>query len=319
MSLLAGTLLLIAAYLENILLGTAGLCVFIAMAVSSNTLPASLQSDTSTNASTVARRAASQQSGGRRKARRHARRTRDHPADRQCRKTRHVCDANMNKPEDLLSTQQTKGLQPVASLPECTISHALANAESVDARRCGNTAPHADTPHCLRKVIVPMMAIGKFLSLAQPNTECKIETCGVLAGEMSLGQFRITHVLIPKQTATSDSCTTFEEEDILNCHEQNNLITLGWIHTHPTQRSFLSSVDLHTQASYQRMLPEAVAIVCAPRYTIGYFTLTEYGRQFLGNCKKTGFHHHPKTPPLFCAAPHLEMDERAEVTIHDMR
>jgi STAM-binding protein len=29
----------------------------------------------------------------------------------------------------------------------------------------------------------------------------------------------------------------------------------------------MSSVDLHTHFSYQIMLPEAVAIVCAPRFT----------------------------------------------------
>jgi len=36
--------------------------------------------------------------------------------------------------------------------------------------------------------------------------------------------------------------------------------------THPTQTAFLSSVDLHTHSSYQLMLPEAIAIVCAPKH-----------------------------------------------------
>lgn len=36
--------------------------------------------------------------------------------------------------------------------------------------------------------------------------------------------------------------------------------------THPTQTAFLSSVDLHTHCSYQLMLPEAIAIVCAPKH-----------------------------------------------------
>ena len=38
------------------------------------------------------------------------------------------------------------------------------------------------------------------------------------------------------------------------------------LQTHPTQTAFLSSVDLHTHCSYQLMMPEALAIVCAPRY-----------------------------------------------------
>lgn len=36
--------------------------------------------------------------------------------------------------------------------------------------------------------------------------------------------------------------------------------------THPSQTAFMSSVDLHTHCSYQIMMDEAVAIVCAPRY-----------------------------------------------------
>ncbi|CAF4394850.1 unnamed protein product, partial [Rotaria magnacalcarata] len=46
----------------------------------------------------------------------------------------------------------------------------------------------------------------------------------------------------------------------------NNLITLGWIHTHPTQTVFLSSVDLHTHLPYQMLMQEAVAIVISPKY-----------------------------------------------------
>ena len=41
------------------------------------------------------------------------------------------------------------------------------------------------------------------------------------------------------------------------------MTVVGWIHTHPTQSAFLSSVDLHMQYSYQQMLPEALAIVCS--------------------------------------------------------
>lgn len=47
---------------------------------------------------------------------------------------------------------------------------------------------------------------------------------------------------------------------------EHDLITLGWIHTHPSQTAFLSSVDLHTHCAYQMMLSEAVAIVCAPAH-----------------------------------------------------
>ena len=48
--------------------------------------------------------------------------------------------------------------------------------------------------------------------------------------------------------------------------EDYDVITLGWIHTHPSQSAFLSSVDLHTHFGYQSMMPEAIAIVYAPTH-----------------------------------------------------
>ena len=39
--------------------------------------------------------------------------------------------------------------------------------------------------------------------------------------------------------------------------DKRSLYPLGWIHTHPTQTCFLSSVDVHTQCGYQVLrLPE---------------------------------------------------------------
>ena len=42
--------------------------------------------------------------------------------------------------------------------------------------------------------------------------------------------FHITHMLIPKQTSTADSCTTLHEEELFELQDAGNLITLGWIH-----------------------------------------------------------------------------------------
>jgi len=36
--------------------------------------------------------------------------------------------------------------------------------------------------------------------------------------------------MIPKQSGTSDSCTTMNEEDIFEFQDKQDLITLGWIH-----------------------------------------------------------------------------------------
>ncbi len=160
----------------------------------------------------------------------------------------------------------------------------------------------------LRTIVVPSMLMGKFLSLADPNTKANVETCAILAGKLAQNRFKITHLLVPKQSGTSDSCTTEGEEAIFDYQDKHDLITLGWvrkkdstssvnsfraishlfqIHTHPSQTAFLSSVDLHTHLSYQLMLPEAIAIVISPKYDeTGFFVLTpNYGLEYITNCR----------------------------------
>ena len=46
-----------------------------------------------------------------------------------------------------------------------------------------------------------------------------------------------------------------------------NIFILFFLQTHPSQTAFMSSVDLHCHCSYQIMLDEAIAIVCAPKYS----------------------------------------------------
>lgn len=175
--------------------------------------------------------------------------------------------------------------------------------------------------HRLRTVVVPAALLGRFLRLAADNTTRNIETCGILAGILERNQLKITHVIVPKQSGTPDSCSTNNEEEIFHYQDQHNLITLGWIHTHPTQTAFLSSVDLHTQCSYQLMMAEAIAIVCAPKYNeTGYFALTpDYGMQFIANCRQSGFHPHPNDPPLFHNVSHINVDDAAPIEMVDLR
>ena len=42
--------------------------------------------------------------------------------------------------------------------------------------------------------------------------------------------FKITHLVIPQQSGTSDSCATENEEDLFEYQDNHDLITLGWIH-----------------------------------------------------------------------------------------
>jgi hypothetical protein len=46
---------------------------------------------------------------------------------------------------------------------------------------------------------------------------------------------------------TSDTVEMLGEEEVWEVESSRELIPMGWIHTHPTQTCFLSSVDIHTQ------------------------------------------------------------------------
>lgn len=170
----------------------------------------------------------------------------------------------------------------------------------------------------MRKLTVPDDTMKKFLELAKSNTLKNIETCGILAGKLQNHQLFITHIIIPKQSGTSDSCNTMNEEEIFDVQDNLQLVTLGWIHTHPTQSAFLSSVDLHTQAGYQIMMPEALAIVCSPKHEeMGFFSLTSAGLEFISKCRQEGFHPHP--PDQFYEATHFELDKCRTINIVDLR
>ena len=88
------------------------------------------------------------------------------------------------------------------------------------------------------------------------NTRSGIESCGILAGSLreKQGVFVISTLIIPKQEGTSDTVQALNEEEIFDAQDKRALYPLGWIHTHPTQTCFLSSVDVHTQCGYQVML-----------------------------------------------------------------
>ena len=91
----------------------------------------------------------------------------------------------------------------------------------------------------------------------------------------------------------TDEIRVFEYQD------KHSLLTLGWIHTHPTQSCFMSSVDLHSHFSYQMMLPEAIAIVVAPSKSpnLGIFRLTDpIGIRVIGECSDVQMFHPHVTP-----------------------
>ncbi|GAA5972406.1 hypothetical protein JCM11641_001830 [Rhodosporidiobolus odoratus] len=153
----------------------------------------------------------------------------------------------------------------------------------------------------LRPLVLPASLPQYFMDVcAKRNTEQGIETCGLLLGSLSHNTLSITTLLIPKQVGTPDTCETTNEEEQFAFQDERGLLTLGWIHTHPTQSCFLSSRDLHTHTGYQCMLAEAVAVVCSPRFDPqwGIFRMTDPpGLGTVAHCTETGtFHEHPDLP-----------------------
>ncbi|KAK6171381.1 hypothetical protein SNE40_019583 [Patella caerulea] len=172
----------------------------------------------------------------------------------------------------------------------------------------------------IRKVVVPTSIFSQFLKVAESNTNRNTETLGILFGKLSKNAFHISDVFIPKQHGTPDSCDMENEIDLIDYQDKYDLITLGWIHTHPTQTAFLSSVDMHTHFPYQKMMPESVAIVCSPKFKeSGVFRLTQNGLNQIGSCKQTGFHYHQKEPPLFEQGEGVELVEGTSVRFTDGR
>lgn len=200
----------------------------------------------------------------------------------------------------------------------------LPTAPPIDRAAKPHTATHSyndlSSPVEHRALIIAGDLVQKFLICADNNTARNIETCGTLCGTIVGRNFLVSHVILPKQSGASDGCSAEGEEEVFAYQNEHDLITLGWIHTHPSQTAFLSSVDLHTHCAYQMMLSEAVAIVCAPAHNqIGTFVLTSYGMSVVESCTKTGFHLHPEAGKLFVEADHVQYSSSHSTTIVDMR
>lgn len=182
------------------------------------------------------------------------------------------------------------------------------------------------TKQSLRHLIIPASLMMQFMRHAMANTMNNLETCAVLCGKLSENHLTITHCIFPPQNATADTCVTHDEETLLNVQTKLDLLTLGWIHTHPSQSCFLSSIDLHTQYSYQLMMPESIAIVCAPSQAAaakhqGIFSINEKGMKLLANCKLNGFHQHAgcEDGDLYGDAQHILLNPRLPCEFIDLR
>jgi STAM-binding protein len=132
------------------------------------------------------------------------------------------------------------------------------------------TAATTEDGRPLRTLFINPKLRSRFLTIALANTQRNLETCGILCGKLLSNAFFVSKLVIPEQESTSDTCDTVNEGALFDYCDKEDLMTLGWIHTHPTQTCFMSSRDLHTHGGYQVQLPESIAIVCAPRHEPSY-------------------------------------------------
>ncbi|CAF1110797.1 unnamed protein product, partial [Rotaria sp. Silwood1] len=120
------------------------------------------------------------------------------------------------------------------------------------------------------RISIPNDITAKFIEATEQNTARNIETYGILGGyKKNNNEYIITDIIIPKQNDQTNSSNIEneneeEEEEIFKYILNNNLIILGWIHTHPNERVYLSNIDLHKHLSYQMLIPESIAIVISP-------------------------------------------------------
>eukprot|EP00898_Chlorokybus_atmophyticus_P005811 jgi/Chlat1/6230/Chrsp44S05816 len=178
----------------------------------------------------------------------------------------------------------------------------------------------------LKPLHISAKMLDEFMRLAKSNTRSNLETCAILAGKMKQGVFYITTLIVPKQEATTDSCAMLNEEELFEVQDSKELFSLGWIHTHPTQSCFMSSIDLHTHCAYQTMLSEAVAIVMAPTDTnrhFGIFKLTDPGGlKLIQQCPRRGFHAHERPVdggPIYEHSGHVFLNPAVGFDVLDLR
>ena len=86
----------------------------------------------------------------------------------------------------------------------------------------------------LRTVKIPSDLVSSFLHHAKDNSDNGIKTLGLLGGRLGRdNKFRVTHLLLPKQTGQDDSCYMEGIEDVSEIVNLDNIVILVTQHYHP--------------------------------------------------------------------------------------
>ena len=98
------------------------------------------------------------------------------------------------------------------------------------------------------------------------------EVIGFLIGYFHEETIEITDIIIPEQTANRTYVEVEEEVSLVNAliksnKKGTNEVSVGWFHSHPGFKCFLSATDIETQMYWQRVNPRNIALVYDPVHT----------------------------------------------------
>ncbi|KAJ0357038.1 hypothetical protein COL154_010502 [Colletotrichum chrysophilum] len=211
-------------------------------------------------------------------------------------------------------------------VPELPAKEEIMPPPSAKERLTFRPAAYLENGDPIRPVFLPTQLREAFLNIAADNTRKGLEMCGILCGRPVNNALFINCLLIPQQKSTPDTCETENESAMLDYCINEDLLMVGWIHTHPTQTCFMSSRDLHTQAGYQVMMPESIAIVCSPRHqpSYGIFRLTNPpGLTHILQCTQTQTFHQHSIDDLYTTASnppgHVYHSDKLDFYVKDLR
>ncbi len=120
-------------------------------------------------------------------------------------------------------------------------------------------------------VIVHKGALKKIKKISKARYEKEEkEVIGFLIGYFHEDSIEVKDIVIPEQKATSTYVEVEEEVSLVNALIKSNkkgtnkVWCVGYFHSHPGYRAFLSATDIETQIIWQRVNPRNIALVYDP-------------------------------------------------------
>ena len=122
-------------------------------------------------------------------------------------------------------------------------------------------------------IILKKRAFNKIKKIAKSKfKEGEKEAIGFLIGHFYEESVEITDIIVPDQSAERTYVEVKEEISLVNALINSTIkgtseISVGWFHSHPGFRCFLSATDIETQDYWQRVNPRNVALVYDPLHS----------------------------------------------------